>query len=204
VKPGFVQLYGWPNWHYQITHLWHWVTYGNNATGIATLAAITAGIYAVRTYGATQTQLKLARKESRRSAYQAKLFKKQIELATAAFEQNKNVMAAQMAPQFVVDGPATALGATMADRLRITNTGSGRATNLFLRYQDSGNASEFAPPQEGLAPGRDFEFEVNLTRAMTTGMMLDYNNALGQRFSFRFHWNAGVAIRILDLMIEDS
>jgi hypothetical protein len=98
VKPGFVQLYGWSNWHYQITHLWHWVTYSNNATGIATLAAITAGIYAIRTFGATRRQLKLARKEARRSAHQARLLKKQIELATAAFEQNKNVMAAQMAP----------------------------------------------------------------------------------------------------------
>lgn len=38
--------------------------------------------------------------------------------------------------------------------------------------------------KEGLAPGRDFEFEVNLTRAMTTGMMLDYNNALARDSAF--------------------
>src|SRR5476649_2630698 len=54
--------------YYQLIHWWHWLTYGQNAAAVqavcaivATAAAIVAGLFAVRAYGATLGQLRIAR-----------------------------------------------------------------------------------------------------------------------------------------------
>jgi hypothetical protein len=51
---------------HELAHPWHWLTYGNNAAGIAALAAGAAATFAFRAYRSANEQLTVARKTSDR------------------------------------------------------------------------------------------------------------------------------------------
>jgi hypothetical protein len=100
---------------YQLTHWWHWLAYGQNSVALATLAGcigtvavVTAGYFAYRTFTATVEQLTIAHEEASRAKAQY-------------FESVRPHLSVSVIPQ-----------SNRGDDVLVTvkNTGVGRALNI--------------------------------------------------------------------------
>lgn len=154
------------NFLYQLAHPWHWLTYGQNASGVAsvaavmaTFAAMIAGYFAWQSYISAKGQLTAAQE--------------QLKLAHEQFLENT-------IPHVIVSRLRRTHGAFFAD---VTNTGGGRAMYLIcespikvVSYSLSPNCETIGAIQEPVVAdpdgstqavllyrspdGREFETEV--------------------------------------------
>lgn len=128
---------------YQLSHPWHWLTYGGNASGLASLVALAFGI---------PTLLYLV-KGSRLSAQQAELARFQTQIAELTLRQ-------QTRPIFDLERRRLDHDWKHNDQsLALKNIGPGVATEVvidFVQRDPGGEAKSLGSQREGrriLAPG---------------------------------------------------
>lgn len=129
---------------YQFTHWWHWLAYGQNAAVVqalaaiaATGAAISAGIFAAKTYAATIAQLKIVNA--------------QLELAKQQFGEERSRYAAEK--QRTVQAART-----MFRRLRSEEESLRPRFRNTVGYTQSGGVQNFRFENCGKTPALDASF----------------------------------------------
>ena len=181
---------------YQLAHPFHWLTYGQNAAGVqtiaavvATLAAIVAGFFAARAYFATVKQVRLAKKQLKLAHSQFDIERQRYdEERVAAFHTAQAEYERRVAEE---DGlrPRFAMGASWRSGLAILdikNVGESQALDVeFL----SGLTKQTLSIAQSLAPNATVRVQMQEIELDTNGLEVRFRTSFGSRWRLLL-WSA--------------
>ncbi|MGD0481708.1 MAG: hypothetical protein ABSA42_16155 [Terracidiphilus sp.] len=176
---------------YQLTHWWHWLTYGQNAvaleasaTVIAALVATAAGIFAACAYKATVAQLRIARNQlqlahtqfdTERARFEEER-RRTLKAARALFERT-SAEEESTRPRFrVVSGYQSSLA---MQNWEFRNLGSSAATDVSVSKSDE---SEMLAQANIIRPGESIKIQATYQTVVKEGVIFRFRTEFGSRW----------------------
>jgi hypothetical protein len=191
---------------YQVHHPWHWLTYGQNATAlqtvaaiIAALAAVVAGIYAAQAYGAANTQVQVVREQldlQRKENADAALRYREEKATLEKEREDTKARAKAQHQQLLVDEEAS------RPRFRNTssfNTGTAPQGLVFKNIGESPALEvRFTSPVTGklcaqqayVSPDSTFSGSFNAAEMIKEGVFIAFKNRRGTEWTVRYVLNS--------------
>ena len=175
---------------YQIRHPFHWLTYGQNASGVqagaavvATAAAIVAGYFAARAYFATVAQLGIAKGQLDLAKEQFKTEQRRFleeqesnRRATLARYERTKSEEDSVRPRFQTG----AFSRSPAYNLGFRNIGGSPATNVEFSYID--DAVPFRRI-DLISPNMEVVITTNVPRMESEGIQIRFSTSYGSRWT---------------------
>lgn len=190
---------------YKVHRLWHWLTYGQNASAlqavaavIASVAAVAAGIYAARAYRAANKQVKLVReqldlqrKENVQAAIRYSEEKARLERQRKEADAKAKVQHSQMIFEEDTSRPrfrnTSSWSRGHTQPLRFENVGQSAAVNIRFTSPISG---ELIVRRAFIAPGEICSGTFDAAEMEEHGVLITFTNHRNTEWTVRYLLNS--------------